>query len=139
MKSKPSNQRGVSLLQLLVVLAIIGVLAGLAIPAYDNQIRKARRADAKTALSELANQQVEYLLNHSVYSTTFPPLGYGNTSTNGFYTLTLTAIGSTSFTIDGTATGSQANDTDCANFRVTNTGARTATNSGNLDNTSNCW
>ena len=134
-----NKQRGVSLLQLLVVLTIIGVLAGIAIPTYDAQVKKARRIDAKTSLSELANQQVEYLLNHSTYATTLSPLGFGNTSTDNFYALSLNTSGSTSFSIDATAIGSQASDTDCAVFRITNTGAKTANDSNNADNTANCW
>ena len=83
------GESGVSLIQLLIAVAILGILAAVAIPSYEKQIQKARRSDAREALSEIAAQQLEFLLNNASYASSLAAMGYGNDSENGFYVLSL--------------------------------------------------
>lgn len=59
---------GFSLLELLIVLAIITVLASFSYPSYLKQVQKSQRIEAKTALSIIAQQQEEYFLQHLSYA-----------------------------------------------------------------------
>jgi type IV pilus assembly protein PilE len=60
---------GFTLIELMMVVAIIGILAGVAFPAYKYQIRKGHRAAAHAQLLELANREQQYLLNNRQFAT----------------------------------------------------------------------
>ncbi|MDP9933163.1 type IV pilin protein [Variovorax paradoxus] len=74
MKNKPLIQRGFTLLELMIVVAIVGILASIAYPAYQDSVLKGRRAEARTALLELMQQQERYMTQRGTY------LVFSNTS-----------------------------------------------------------
>lgn len=142
--------RGFTLIELMVTLAIVGILAMIAIPMYLNQVREARRTDARNALLELASREERYFATNSQYTENSQYLGYGSsnwpiTIDDGFYemnkptvdngnnppTFTLTAV-----PVAGT---DQYNDTECMSFSVTSTGQESSLDSANADSTSTCW
>lgn len=145
-----NGQRGFTLIELMIAVAIIGILLRLALPAYQNSVMKSRRADAKTALLDLAQREERYLATTNQYTTSAPALGYSGTTTvtaaapmtiqNGsasFYTLEVATSNSTSFTATARPTGPQlAKDTQCGNFMIDNTGRQTISGSGNA---TDCW
>lgn len=129
---------GFTLIELMIVVAVIGILAAIAYPSYQDSIRKARRADAKSALLDAAQRQERFFTENNQYtSVQVPAVGCTNTpatiaagtdcglnlstatTTDGYYTLTLTAPAvnnrRNSFTITATpVTGkSQTKDTTC--------------------------
>jgi type IV pilus assembly protein PilE len=145
-----NGQRGFTLIELMIAVAIIGILLRLALPAYQNSVMKSRRADAKTALLDLAQREERYLATTNQYTTSAPALGYSGTTTvtaaapmtiqsgsASFYTLEVATSGTTSFTATARPTGAQlAKDTQCANFIINNTGQQTISGTGNA---TDCW
>jgi len=140
---------GFTLVELMVVIVIAAVLLAIAIPSYQTSILKSRRTDARTALLE-----ERYLSINNVYTNSPANLGYvgSSSSTNfpitigsGYYQLNLPttslAVGAAppSFTLTATPQGNQANDTSCATFTLTSTGAQSSVDSGGADSTATCW
>jgi len=67
--------RGFTLIELMITAAIVAILAAVAYPAYTSHVRKAHRAAAQTYLMDLAQKQVQYLLDNRAYASTEAALG----------------------------------------------------------------
>jgi len=127
---------GFSLIELMIVVAIIGILAGIGIPAYKSHILKSHRADAHATLLDLAARQERFIAQNPAGYATNISAGTGlnlgrTTSREGYYNLTV-AADATSYLLTATATGGQANDTDCATITFSSTGVKSGT-------TGDCW
>lgn len=135
---------GFSLIELLVAIAIVGVLAAIAVPSYRTYVLQAHRTDAVRALSSY-RQALErcYSQNFTYVNAATTPCpaapGAATTSANGYYNVTFPTLTATTYTILATATGAQVKDASCASLQVTNTGAQSALNSGGADSTQACW
>jgi len=144
-----NNQRGVTLIELIVVMIIVGILAAVAIPSYRSYVMRSQRSDAKDALLALAAQEEKHYLQCNTYSDTLAAAtdcGAGemqatDVSKNGWYALSVPAADATTFTIRATAVNgeNQWQDTECRDFTVTQAGVRTARDSSSADNTAECW
>jgi len=119
---------GFTLIELMVTVVIIGILASIAFPAYQQMVLRSNRADAIDTLATTAQQLERQFTDTNSYADFVVP----TTSTNGFYAITanLTAA---SYTLTATAKGRQAKDTECNTFSITNTGEKQATTAGA------CW
>ncbi len=115
---------GFTLIELLIAVAIIGILATIALPAWNEQVLKSRRADARNALLLAQIEQENYRANNLSYATTMSDLGLGSyTSTSrDYYWLKVENASATAFVISANPTGNQVNDTDCGTFAVSETG-----------------
>lgn len=140
--------KGVTLVELMIVVVIIAILAAIAVPSYSRYVIRSQRSDATTALLRLQSAQEKVLLQSGAYTTNLtskptdspPGLGIGTVSEQGFYSLsaTLTATGYTA-TASVIAGKAQAQDTTCRSFTVTETGARGAVDGSGVDRTAECW
>ena len=132
------RQSGFTLIELVIAVAIVGILASFAISTYQSSVLKARRTDAKVTLTTLAQKQERHYTQNMEYADTLATLGAGTTSDEGYYTLALTGS-ATTFTLTATATGAQVKDTVCTSLSITHTGAESAVNDSGADTSSTCW
>ena len=141
MKAAMKNpHRGFTLIELMVVVAIIGVLAAIAYPSYLQQTKKSRRADAKAALLDLATKEERYMSVNNKYTATLTDLGYvsGNVQSGSsvYYVLSITGnTALTTFSATATAQGNQATD-KCGNYRLDYQGVQ---NVSGTETVANCW
>jgi type IV pilus assembly protein PilE len=134
-----NRTKGFTLIELMVVVAIIGIISAIAFPSYDSYMKKTRRADAKVALTTIADRQERFYLQNNTYTTVFGATGLNlsTTSEEGYYTLAMNSGNATGFKATATATGAQVNDTTCTSLSIDSLGAKTS--NGNADDSSKCW
>ena len=85
------KMRGVTLLELMIVVVIVGIMAAIAYPAYQDMVNRAKRNEAKALLLEIAQNQERFYLQNSTYGT-LSQLGYGGDTINsdsGAYQVTI--------------------------------------------------
>jgi type IV pilus assembly protein PilE len=145
------KQKAFTLIELMVTVAIIGILASIAIPNYQDSVRKSRRADAKAALLGLANAMERRFTERNSYCDSADPSGTDTgcgtsaedtgaptiytvaAQTQTYYTITISAATASSYTLSATPTGPQSGDV-CGTYTLTQTGAKA------VDGTAtNCW
>lgn len=140
-----SDSRGFTLIEILIVVAILGVLTAIALPAYQNSILRSGRAEAKGELLQVASDQERYFSSNNAYIADATPLVTDGLTTrttqNALYTITVAAcsggaIGNC-FIATATAVGDQLPD-DCDTLTLTSTGVRGATGTGSAS-TDECW
>ncbi len=135
---------GVTLVELMVVVVILGILAAIAYPSYRAQVLRSHRSDAKIALEQAA-QTLERCYTITPTYATCAPLqavidGTPTTSENGYYSIDFPAAPTAlAFTVRATAVGGQLDDSDCRTFTLDNTNARLARTAANADNSTACW
>jgi type IV pilus assembly protein PilE len=125
MKIMP-GRKGITLIELLIVIVIVGILASIAIPIYRGYMQRARRADAKTALEQIRASQEMRRAEYGSYSTSLAALqtSWGASASRvGDYDLTFTAATTTTFTARATPyTSRQSSD---GNLEIDHLGNKT--------------
>jgi type IV pilus assembly protein PilE len=101
--------KGMTLIELMIAVAIIGIIASIAIPSYQTQILAARRGDGITQLLQLQMQQESYRLENNSYAIS-AQLGL---PVSDYYTFTSSGVSATAYTLTATAKSSQTADTGC--------------------------
>lgn len=147
-----SAERGVTLIELMVVVVVVAILGAIAVPSYRSYVLRAQRSDATTQLLRIRSAQEKFFLQNHRYAADSaemsddPPggLGISTTSENGHYQLSLVSpdpgrAGVVSFLATATATAGQTDDGLCQAFTVNDLGVRTAENGGGTDTTTQCW
>jgi type IV pilus assembly protein PilE len=113
-----ARSAGFSLIELVIALAVVGVLAAVALPSLQQQIRKTRRADAIAAVVRVQQAQERYRALQPVYADTLGSggLGLGASSPAGHYLLSSSAASGAegqSYSVQAQAQGAQADDLSC--------------------------
>lgn len=111
---KVRAQFGITLIELMIVVIIIGVLATLIFPSFEQQILTARRGDGITHLLRLKIQQEAFRIENISYAKT-AQLGL---PTNEYYTFVVTDVSATTYTITAKAKGSQLSDEKCLVMQI---------------------
>jgi len=134
---KPNS--GVTLMELLVVIAVISILSAIAIPTYRSYVIRANRSDAKAALLSAAGALERcYTRFNSYKAADGCTVTFNVPSPNNNYTITAPTQAATEFSLLATATGGQAKDTDCKNFTLSNTNVRGVTGTKSAT-PQECW
>lgn len=142
------RQRGVTLLELMIVVVIIAIVASVAFPSYTQYLINAKRTAAKAIILQVADRQEQFFADNKQYATTMTALGFtanpfaidengsvvAVTSGDRIYSVSLTNTGATTFTVQATPQEGMTRDTDCGNMTMTHTGIK-----GNSGSSTDCW
>lgn len=132
-------KNGFTLIELLIALVILGILVAIAYPSYLSYLHKSRRADA---IATLTQDQIIfercYSQNFS-YSAACPARPtFPQASPQRFYTVAISNLTATTYTLTATPQGAQADDSDCAQIQINQANVKTASNTGGAAN-EECW
>ncbi len=162
MKRRGSQaQTGFTLVELLIAVAIVGILTTIAVPSYRMYVQRGNRTVAKSAMTEIVSRQNSFYVDRKHFATTFDKLGLSGSTvyltrdgvlssistTQSIYEIKLAgdtasttcpATGSasaTGFTVVARPINGQASDTRCATMCMGSTGIKSASGT----NAANCW
>ncbi len=141
------KQSGFSLIELMVAVAIVGILAAIAVPAYTTYYAQSYRSDALRELVRIVNRQEEYFSDQFTYAGDMTLLGMDADPyvvESGQYTIAVvdadTADLTQGYTLKATAKTNQAsNDPSCVTISIDHLGQKSSTDSDGSDSTSTCW
>lgn len=147
--SRLDQQRGFSLLELMIVVAIIAIIAAIAYPSYMEFVVAAKRTTASSALLQVADRQQQFFMDNKQYTNDLTNLGFatnplvinneGQSVASGdadsIYSIALSGVTATTYTVTAAPQKAQADrDSECASLTMTQAGAKGHTGTGD-----DCW
>lgn len=136
------SSKGFTLIEVMIVAAILAILVAIAVPSYKIFVTKASRTEATSFLLEAAGEQQRFYTENNRYASAMTEMGYGSDqieTETGLYTVSVTASSPSSFTLTAAplASGSQATDTDCGSFTINSGGLKGIV--GGTGTAADCW
>ncbi|MDH4125354.1 MAG: prepilin-type N-terminal cleavage/methylation domain-containing protein [Gammaproteobacteria bacterium] len=143
-----NKQKGVSLLELMIVVAIVAIISAFAYPSYMRYIVNTKRSAATSALLQIADRQQQFFMDNKRFTNDLTVLGFaanplilkddGNSTVAGdpdaVYSVSLSNVAATTYTITAAPLNGQGRDTECASLTLTQAGTR-GSSAGGAD----CW
>ena len=149
MNRQIARASGFTLIELMIVVVIVGILLLVALPGYERQTIKTKRALGKGELMGVMARQEQYFVNNRRYATTLADLGFTNpysidadgnrvavNSADEIYTIAISGASATAFTLTATPKKGQAKDTLCGTLQITSTGVKSESGTSNVKE---CW
>ena len=143
------RQRGVTLLELMIVVAIVAIISAFAFPSYMQYVVNTKRTVASSALLQIADRQQQFFMDNKQYADDLTDLGFaanplvladtGNSTTasdsDAAYSISVSNVAVTTYTLTAAPLHGQASrDTHCASLSLDQAGAR-----GNSGGGDDCW
>lgn len=124
MQHSRHKKRGMTLIELMIVMVIISVLASIAIPSWTAMVQKSRRSDAVNILLLAQVEQEKYRANNTTYASSMSDLGLStyDSADREHYRVTVQSASATAYLITALPNGAQAGDTECGTFAIRQTG-----------------
>lgn len=125
-----SRVRGMSLIELLIVIVVLGILAAIAYPNYRDFATRSKRNEAKAALLQIATNQERVYLNTNSYTTDMTQLGFpvanNFTTDSGSYVVDVGAADANNFTATATYQSADNEAGKCLTFQIDGRGQKTS-------------
>ena len=128
-----------TLVELVIVLAIVAILASVALPSWNSQVQKMRRADARDTLILVQVEQIKYRADNGRYAPSMSALGLGtyNSSARDYYNVSIVSSNATAFVASAAPnTNGGQNGDSCGTFAINQSGPD---GSGSYASISDCW
>ena len=124
------QMRGVTLIELMIVVVVISILAAVAYPNYQEFTARAKRNEARAALLRLATNQERFYLNNNTFTQDLTALGFGTTPTadteTGYYRIQVTAANASNFTATATYLQGGSEASKCLTYTIDGRGSKTS-------------
>jgi type IV pilus assembly protein PilE len=129
------TMQGFTLVEMMIVVTVIGILAAIVYPSYQEYVLRSNRSEGMAFLNDAAARQERFLSQNNAFATTAAQLGYSTSSSpTGLYTLGVSATAATSYSL--TATPSRT-DAKCGVLSLNQMGTKGKT--GTASAVADCW